>query len=279
MANKTVLRTRVLTSVVALPLAIALIALGGVWLLVLLAVLFSLATVEFCQMMRRDGYEPNILLALPLLWLLLAEAQLEGWGKGGWLLGPGICLVLMASLAWQLGHREGKPTVDWALTMGGALYVGWLGAHLIRLRALPDGLWWLLASLASIWIADSGAYMVGRKWGRHKMAPTLSPGKTWEGYLGGVVIGVLGAVGLIALWRAWIGPVGPTPWQGCALALLVSTLAPLGDLVVSMFKRQVGVKDTGNLFPGHGGALDRVDSVLWAGVIGYYFVLAIGAMS
>ncbi len=273
------LRTRVLTSVVALPLAIALVALGGVWLFALLAVLFTLATVEFCQMMRRDGYRPNAVLALPLLWLLLAEAQLEQWGRGSWLLGPGVCLALMISLSWQLGHREGKPVVDWALTVGGALYVGWLGAYLIRLRGLPDGLWWVLASLASIWIADSGAYVVGRRWGRHKMAPTLSPGKTWEGYWGGVVTGMLGAVGLIALWRVWAGPVGPTLWQGCGLALLISTLAPLGDLVVSMFKRQVGVKDTGTLFPGHGGALDRIDSVLWAGVIGYYFALAVGAIS
>lgn len=266
-------RTRLLTSVVVLPLAIAMIALGGLWLFVLLLALFTLATIEFCQMMRRDGFRPNAALALALLWLLLLDAQLAQWGASWSPLVPGVCLLAMLSMVWQLGHREGKPVVDWALTVAGALYVGWLGAHLIRLRGLTDGVWWTLASLSAIWIADSGAYLIGRALGRHKLAPTLSPGKTWEGYLGGVVTGALGAAGLVALWRIWAGPVGPAPWQGGVLGLVVSVLAPLGDLVVSMIKRQVGAKDSGVLFPGHGGALDRIDSVLWASVIGYYVAL------
>jgi phosphatidate cytidylyltransferase len=120
--------------------------------------------------------------------------------------------------------------------------------------------------------ADSGAYFVGRTWGRHKLVPSLSPAKTWEGYLAGVVAGGLGAV-LIALLQGALTKEPVSITNGLALGLLISTVAPVGDLVVSMIKRQVGAKDSGRIIPGHGGALDRLDSVLWAAVIGHYYVL------
>ncbi len=262
-------RTRLLTVAFLLPLALAAIGLGGVWLLGFVVVILTLAVVEFCRLVERGGFQPATGFAVLLLWFLLLDAQWPAFK----LLGPGLSLVLMASLAWQLAHRDGSPVADWALTIAGGLYVGWCGAHLIRLRALPDGLWWMMTALPAIWLADSGAYSIGRAWGRHKLAPTLSPGKTWEGYLGGIVTGTLGSGGLMTLWglRGW--PSRPDLVEGLWLGLLVATLAPLGDLVVSMIKRQAGAKDSGKLFPGHGGALDRVDSVLWACVIGYYFAL------
>ena len=144
---------------------------------------------------------------------------------------------------------------------------------MIRLRGLPDGFWWTLTVLFTIMTADSGAYFVGRAWGRHKLTPTLSPGKTWEGYLGGVISGgLLGALA-ITLWSTHAGWRIPSSVHGLILGLLIATIAPLGDLAVSMIKRQVGAKDSGNIIPGHGGALDRLDSVLWTAVIGYYYVL------
>jgi len=262
-----VFRTRLLTAIVAVPLVIVLVALGGWWFFALVAAIFTLAVIEFCAMMRQDGFRVAPAFAIALLWLLLLDAQLPQAG----LLGPGMSLILLASLGWQMGHRQGKPVADWSLTVAGALYVGWCGAGLLRLRGLTDGLWWALTAIPAIWMADSGAYSIGRACGRHKLAPSLSPGKTWEGYIGGIVVGALTTTALAAVWGLRAGPAGPRPLDGLLLGLLVATLAPLGDLAISMIKRQVGVKDTGTLFPGHGGALDRIDSILWAAVIGLYY--------
>jgi phosphatidate cytidylyltransferase len=123
-------------------------------------------------------------------------------------------------------------------------------------------------------LADSGAYAVGRLWGRRKLAPVLSPAKTWEGYLAGVVLGSTLTALLAWLWSGRAGA-GTTinGWHGLVLGSTIAAIAPLGDLAISMVKRQVGVKHSGRAIPGHGGALDRVDSVLWASVIGYCYVL------
>lgn len=252
-----------------MPLTVFVVGRGGVWLFGFVAALLSVAILEFCRMMERRHFHPPLLFALAMLWVLLLDAQFPQWGA----LEPGLTLVLLASLAWQLAHREGSPAANWALGIAGPLYVGWCGAYIIRLRSLPEGEWWLLTALPAIWLADSGAYLVGRMWGRHRLAPTLSPGKTWEGYVGGVLIGTLATAGLVAIWGRWSGPLGPTPLDGLSIGLLIGMLAPLGDLVISMMKREAGVKDTGMLFPGHGGALDRIDSALWAVVIGYYFAV------
>jgi phosphatidate cytidylyltransferase len=151
-----------------------------------------------------------------------------------------------------------------------------LGGYFIALRDLPDGLWWLVTVLPSMWLADSGAYVLGKQWGRHKMAPRLSPKKTWEGYAGSVVCGVVGGGLLGWCWRIGAGPTSLLDWPTGALAGgLAGALGPLGDLGISMFKRQIGVKDVSDLLHGHGGALDRIDSWLIAVPVGYYFVLAL----
>ena len=263
------LRTRLLTALIALPLVIALIKLGGMSFFALVLVILTVAVVEFCRLMEKDHFHPALPWALLLLWVLLLDAQFPGWD----VVRPGISFALLGSLAGQLFRRQGKPVADWSLTVAGALYIGWCGWHILRLRNMPEGLWWVMTVLPAVWFADSGAYLVGRTWGRHKMAPTLSPGKTWEGYFGGVVIGSLLTAGLAALWGLVSGPTGPRAVDGAGIGLLVSTLSPLGDLAISMVKRQVGAKDSGVLFPGHGGALDRIDSLLWAAVLGYYFIL------
>ncbi len=269
MDSPTVFRIRLLTALVAIPLVIALIKAGGWGFFALVLLVLTAATVEFCQLVGKIHFRPAIPLAIALLWILLLDAQFPHQG----ILGPGMSLVLLGSLAWQMAHRQGNPVADWALTIVGALYIGWCGAHLLRLRNMPEGLWWTMTVLPAIWLADSGAYLVGRAWGRHKLAPTLSPGKTWEGYIGGIVVGTLLTTGLAALWSMVSGPTGPRAIDGLGIGLVVCTLAPAGDLAVSMIKRQVGAKDSGTLFPGHGGALDRVDSTLWAAILGYYYIL------
>jgi phosphatidate cytidylyltransferase len=264
-----VLRIRVLTAVVLLPIVIGLTYVGGVPFLALVALLLSLAEIEFCHLMIQGNFHPTLVFGLGMVWLMLLDAQYPAPE----LLQPGLALLLLASLAWQLFHRQGSPVADWALTIAGGLYLGLCGASLIRLRNLSDGFWWTLTVLFTIMTADSAAYFVGRAWGRRKLIPTLSPGKTWEGYLGGVIGGGLLAALVVTLWSVHARWGIPNSAHGLILGLLISAVAPLGDLAVSMIKRQVGAKDSGNIIPGHGGALDRLDSVLWTAVIGYYYVL------
>jgi phosphatidate cytidylyltransferase len=263
-----VLRTRVLTAAILIPVAIGLICLGGLPFLALVGLMLSLAEIEFCGLMIRGGFQPALAFGFGLVWLLLLDAQIPKLD----LLKPGLALILLASLAWQMRRRQGSPAADWALTIAGGLYLGTCGASVIRLRDLDDGLQWMLIVLCTIVCADTTAYFVGRAWGRHKMAPSLSPGKTWEGYIGGLIVSGLAPTVLILLWRTGAG------WEtrivhGLILGLLVGALSPLGDLAISMVKRQVGAKDSGKIIPGHGGALDRLDSLLWAGVISYYYIV------
>jgi phosphatidate cytidylyltransferase len=121
------------------------------------------------------------------------------------------------------------------------------------------------------WVADSGAYLIGRAFGRTQFSPRLSPKKTWEGFWAGAILGTLAAPGLVSLYQHFGGPV-VTFWQALLFGIVLSTLPALGDLGESMFKRQAGVKDSSQIIPGHGGVFDRIDSWLWAAVLGYYLI-------
>lgn len=269
-------RKRVLTAIVALPLVIAAIVLGGLWFFALIMALLTVAVIEFCQLMSKAQFSPTPAFGVALVWLALIDAQFPDWRPFGYgILEPGLALILMGSVAWQLAHREGHPTANWALSVTGGLYLGWIGGYMLRLRNSPGGEWWIFTAIPAIMVADTAAYFIGGRWGEHKMAPTLSPGKTWEGFTAGVVLGPLAGMGLASLWRWLAGPPGLNWLAGLLVGGAVSVVAPVGDLVISMIKREVGAKDSGALFPGHGGALDRVDSILWAGVIGYYVSLLI----
>jgi phosphatidate cytidylyltransferase len=273
-----VLRTRILTAILVLPLVIVATVLGGLWFFVLVTVVLTLAAIEFCQLMGRDPFRPPPAFAVALVWLLVLDAQFpHGQLLGERILGPGLAIVLFSSLIWQLAHRQGYPTADWALSIAGGLYIGWSGAYFLRIRQLPEGLWWLMTIIPITWFSDVLAYVVGSRWGRHKMTPHLSPGKTWEGWAGGVVAGTLTGTGLASVWSA-LELTGLTPITGLLMGLTLSALAPLGDLTISMMKRQVGADDSGSLFPGHGGALDRLDSLLWTAAIGYYLALWVDSL-
>jgi len=148
--------------------------------------------------------------------------------------------------------------------VSGGLYLGWLMGHFLLLRAAPQGVRWIGVALLSTWICDSGAYFVGTSAGRHKLWPRISPNKSWEGAAGGWISGVV----LTAVLTALLGLGWP---HGAAIGSLLGIVAPFGDLAVSMLKRQVGVKDSSHLIPGHGGMLDRIDSLLFTVPVVYYY--------
>lgn len=253
---------RVLSAVVLIPLVGWVVYAGDWWFLGALAVAGTLAGIEFFQMMRLGSYRPAMLVGVPLILLLLLDAHSPAWG----LLRPAVAIAVMAALIWHLFQSDDpSPTASWALTVAGGLYLGWLLSHFVLLRALPDGLPWTIVAFLSVWISDSGAYFVGRAVGRHKIWPRISPKKSWEGSIGGLISGVLGT--MLVAWLA-----GLPPAHGAIVGALIPIITPFGDFAVSMMKRQVGVKDSGSLIPGHGGMLDRIDTLLFCAVMVYYYV-------
>lgn len=262
------LRQRVLSAVVLIPVVGMGVYLGGPWLALLIGLAALLAGREFYALLRKGGYWPSAPLGLLLIALLLLGAYQPAWG----LAEPAVVGMVMLTLTWQLFQaRSTAPMVDWALTLSGGLYLGWLMGHFLLLRAAPQGLQWLVVAVLSTWICDSGAYFLGMSFGSHKLWPRVSPKKSWEGAAGGWLTGVvLTAVVTGLLDLGWI--------HGAAIGILVGIVAPLGDLAVSMLKRQVGVKDSSDgissrhVIPGHGGMLDRIDSLLFTVPVVFYYV-------
>jgi phosphatidate cytidylyltransferase len=174
---------------------------------------------------------------------------------------------VVLSLIWLLVRpQKEEGFVGWIWTLAGILYLGWLLSHFVALRGLDDGQNWVFLALFATFASDTTAYFVGRAWGRHKLAPTISPGKTWEG----TIAGFLGAI-IVSLLFTLPLPLGYG--QAILIGFLISLFGQIGDLTESLFKRKMGVKDSGRLLPGHGGFLDRIDSVVFAGVVVYYYVI------
>jgi len=184
-----------------------------------------------------------------------------------------LTLLALGNMALQvIQYAKGEETaaLDFNINLGGILYLGWLGSYLISLRDMPAGLGGVLMVSPATWLCDAGAYLIGSRIGRHKMAPRISPKKSWEGYVGGVALGTAATVALAAVWRSFNPLV--TLEQALVIGLVVSALSPVGDVCESLLKRGFGLKDTSNLLPGHGGIMDRIDSWLWAAPLGYYLI-------
>src|SRR5574341_501479 len=268
---------RIAVSIFLIPTALAVVASGGPIYLLGILLIFALAALEYAHLFRTGGQRPALPLVVGGVLALIVAQQFPALNPDGLLFG----LIILAALTWhQIDYERGAAAsgTDLAITVGGIFYLGWLGTYFIALRALrPDGLWWLITTVTAVWLADTGAYTIGRAFGKHPMAPRLSPKKTWEGFAGGVLGGALGAGVLSVFWHlgaAYDAPQTALTWQtGVLLGALIGALSPLGDLGISMLKRQIGVKDSGHLIAGHGGALDRMDSWLVAVPVGYYFVL------
>ena len=262
------MKTRVISALVLLPIGIFIILLGGGLFDLAITFIFTVATYEFVQLLKTGRFAPNLILAVAFVWVLLLDAVLPRLN----LARPALALLLIAAMTWQMRQRSGSPTANWALTAAGGIYLGIVGAHFILIRQLNDGQWWLLLALAGTWLADSGAYLIGRRFGVHKMTPSLSPNKSWEGLVGGAICGVVfNALLAVVLSQVW--HITLPWWAGAVLGLMGALIGTLGDLSISMIKREVGVKDTGHIIPGHGGVLDRLDSLLFTIVASFYFIL------
>jgi phosphatidate cytidylyltransferase len=260
------LLTRVAVIAAGLPLVLFAAYYGGWALLALLAPATVLALHELYRMAR--SLRPLVLAGYGGA---LAAVLGASWGGPEWMLGGFLLTLLLAFVFAAISETRQSTTVAVAITVLGAAWIGLGLGSLILVRDLePDGRLVLITVLLTVFVADTFAYVGGRIAGRHRMAPGISPGKTWEGFAAGAVGGVLTT--WLALYRE---PVGVDGWQAFTLGAVIVLTAVAGDLFESMVKRDLGVKDSGRVLLGHGGVLDRVDSLVFAGPAAYFTVLAL----
>jgi len=283
------------------------VALGEPWLVLLVAACVGLALNEAYDLASAAGLRPvrwaGFLSAIFLVLVAFAAPsaetgcgcplQLPGAAGTPWPvtipqnvgIGAALAGAILVTLIGQLLRRDrGGALASWGLTLSLALYVAWPLSHFVLLRelsrpaappfwsalglpALGSGFWWILYTFLLVWLGDSAAYFIGSRWGRHKLSPYLSPKKSWEGGAAGLLASMAVAVGMVPL----LGLDLAYDWA-ILLGALAGVLALLGDLAESLLKRQAGVKDSGRLIPGHGGMLDRVDSLLFVVPVVYYFL-------
>jgi phosphatidate cytidylyltransferase len=277
------LSQRVLSALVLIPIVIALVWFGG-WVAFAGALItLVVAMWELRQMFAHKGWRPPLILSTlaGMAFLLLTELWHQGVApvRLALLAGAAISALLMVSAAWLILTRwriEGSVR-DWALVLASAFYVGWPLAFFLLLRgnqAGPEtaGFGWLLALFFMVWANDTFALLAGHYFGRHKLAPHVSPAKTWEGFAGGMLFTVIAALVFTVLLPAHTTiPLHVPLGHAVVLGVLVAVACTIGDLAESLLKRDTGVKDSGTIVPGHGGILDRMDSLLFAVLVVFFY--------
>jgi phosphatidate cytidylyltransferase len=272
-------RERATSAAVLVPILLIVLALGGIALSVAVAVITALAAREVFTLLRAAGHPTLPLLGSILALSVVVDAAVPGVLEGSGLLLTGVGIVLVAVAAFtRPDPRDGLST--WMATTFGALYVSML-AFVVRLgQAAPPTpgtaplavlgaeRGWVLLLILAVWSYDTGAYLVGRRFGRERFLTHISPSKTYAGLIGGIVAATV-VVGLVLLG------LGQPVWHAAILGPIAALAAQAGDLAESMLKRAAGAKDSGTLIPGHGGMLDRVDSFLFAAPVVTLYVVAV----
>jgi phosphatidate cytidylyltransferase len=273
------MKLRVITAVVGIPLLLALVyfdfRVDTSWfsrvplLILLVGAAAALGAVEFYRLGTHAGARPLTVFGVIWAVLFVVAALFDvDWGTGALLASAAVL-----PLVWLVVFRRDTRFQSWVWTLTGILYLGWTLGHYVALRQLDHGRELVILAVFTTFACDTSAFFVGRAWGRHHMAPAISPHKTWEGAIGGFVGAVAAALALRSLLSLgdWSLPLNYV--EAIGVGCLIGVVAQLGDLLESLLKRRAGVKDSGNMIPGHGGVLDRIDSLVFTGVIVYYFVL------
>jgi phosphatidate cytidylyltransferase len=267
---------RTLTALAIAAVGLPAVIYGGVFYFLVMGAFLVGGAWEYVRLYRAVKYEPNEWVTVGGV-LVLVTARFFFTDVS---VPVFVVFILLAMAVHLFAFERGRDhaALDFGITVAGIVYLGWVGAYLLDLRNLVSsemGVWWFMLILPLVWAADTGGYSIGAAYGRHKMALRLSPKKSWEGYFAGIFTSVL--VG--AFFAYAFSSLGPkplsgfiNPMQGALLGLVIGALTPLGDLGESMFKRQGGLKDSSNIFPGHGGFLDRIDSWIWGAAIGYFLI-------
>ncbi|GAC1515350.1 MAG: phosphatidate cytidylyltransferase [Chloroflexota bacterium] len=256
------LSLRLTTAAIGIPALLTINYVGGGLFVAVVAGAAAIGAHELCSIIGRAGYRPLRIAALTGTVVVASLPLFVASASDAWiatLLG----ILILTSAYFMLPSVYGNSIASWALTLIPPLYIGLCLGHLSLLRSWHQGAWWVAIVLVITWSYDTGAYAAGRLVGRHKFMAHLSPNKTVEGVCGGLAASALGA--LIS-----VPAVGLAPWQALLLGAAGGVMAQIGDLAESMWKRQAGVKDSGTLVPGHGGLLDRIDSLFLVTMAVFY---------
>lgn len=261
------LRQRVLTAIIGLPLLIAIIWFGEPWFTLLIAAMAMLGSLEFYRMASHSKIQPITYFGVAWVLLLVLSPHCPYTTTTPLLITSAIVIPLI----WLLFRSPREQAFNnWAWTIAGILYIGWMLSYWIDLRSLEAGKEWVFWAMFTTFASDTCAFFSGRAWGKHSLASAISPGKTWEGAIGGLLAGITASLILSASFSLPL-----SYWQMALLGGVISIFAQLGDLVESLLKRNTGTKDSGKLVPGHGGILDRTDSLIFTGVVVYYCLVLI----
>ena len=262
---------RVLSSTVLLAVVFVVVWYGVPAFSIVLAVFAALGALEFFGMANLPRLHPLTIIGLlwVLLFILVAHFE-EDYTP----------LLLAAAVGFTLMWLLFRPNIKeaslyWAWTLAGIIYIGWMLSHFIPLRELEGiagtdlGRDWVFFALFTNIAVDTTAFFIGRTWGRHYLATRISAKKTWEGTIAGFLAAIAAAIVLVTILPNLDVPY----WQAAVLGILVGIFAQLGDLSESILKRSAGRKDSGTIVPGHGGILDRMDSIIFTVVVVYYYVI------
>ena len=258
------LTKRIASALVLIPVVAWSVYSGSTVLLVLVMLAALLAEHEYIALSRTAGYQPCAILAYVSVALLILGQQWPYLPLVELSIGIGALLALVV----EVFHRNRSGSFEsWGATVAGMAYIGLPLLLALRLRSMDDGLAWMAIAFLGTWACDTAAYAVGRAIGHRRFFPAISPKKTWEGAIAGLLLGAP-VVALMAFYGLSLSfPVG------LIFGVLLVAAATFGDLAESVIKRQAGVKDSGNLIPGHGGMLDRVDSLLFVFPVTYGFAV------
>ncbi len=257
------LKQAVVTALILLALIIICALIGKIAFFVLVSVVVLIALFELYDALLQTGHRPNMVFGLLCGFALLLVAFLER---------PALIAVVLAVTmygAFLLALRPQRGTTaasDVAWTLLGVAWVAGGGAAAASILQLDDGIFLLVAYILITALDDIGGYFAGTRFGRHKMAPSISPAKSWEGWIGGFAASLAGGLFFAALLESL------DPLHGLAIGAISGLLAPVGDLIESLVKREIGIKDSGRLLPGHGGLLDRLDAILFCAPAVYLYL-------
>lgn len=261
--------SRLLVVAIGLPIVLGVAWVGGWWMFAFVLLVAVVALDELYRAGRE--FRPLALAGFAGLVACLVGIQVGGIG---WMAAGALLTLPLAFGFVVFAETRQRATVSLAFTLLGVVWIGMGLGHVILVRAIPaEGRLAIFTVLIAVFAADSGAYLVGRLVGRHKLAPALSPGKSWEGFLGGC------AAGIFATWIALYEEDLASGWKSLVLGLAIVIAAAVGDLMQSLVKRDVGIKDSGRLLAGHGGVWDRIDSLLVAVPTAFYVLAALGEVA
>lgn len=255
------LKTRIISALIGMAGLLFILFMGGIYWQGLFIGLGLIALYEFYMMMGKTGHKALYIPGYLLFLLLMGSAQYPLY------LGPGLYLIIFMVVVYAVLSYPRISVVDIALSLLGAAYIGFFLSFALKISELQPAFIIMLLAFILTWSSDVGGYAFGTLWGRHKMAPLLSPGKSWEGAVGALLLTIVMAFVFLQVFEleklnnAYV----------LVLAVLASIAAQFGDLFISSMKRYFGVKDTGTIIPGHGGVLDRFDAFLLVVPLVYYF--------